>query len=293
MSDETSASGWNGEPFNADEDDDTADVWKDASKPADGLPAFVDEDIADELDVAGPPDWLGIRWRDIDDTDRAEAWTGLRQWVDWFIREYNLNTSQVTPCWYEHADIVAELYAAMCAEYKTWDEGMPGLAPMTTWHPHVQALKARFAEMISARQCAATKTHVRDEPDLPFTYDQDAWTRIRDGIVSTMDLPRHGTAHRWRPVTTAADGTTITGRELLVGGSAGQIPAGFTAETLLSGAAASTFSARHTLHGAAENHWEHTPANERAGWSRYTPATTTEPHHSQQLSHVSAATDDR
>ena len=257
------------EPFNDDED--TQDVWKDAAKPADGLPAFVAPDIEDELDVDGPPEWMGIRWRDIDDTDRAEAWTGLRQWVDWFIREYSLTTSQITPCWYEHADIVAELYAGMCAEYKAWDEGMPGLAPMTTWHPHVQAMKNRLSEMVSDRQCKATKTHEADPADLPFTYDQDAWVRVRDGITTTTDLPRKKTDHRWRPVTTAADGTAVTGRELLIGGDASPSPAEFSGTTLLSGADTATFRTRHTLHGAAGHYWEHTPSPETGTWSRHTP----------------------
>lgn len=277
MARDTSATGWNAEPFNADEDNSTdateaeaPDLWKDAASPSEELRPFVAPDIEDELEDAGPPEWMGIRWRDIDDTDRAEAWTGLRQWVDWFIREYNLNTTHLTPCWYEHADIVAELYAAMCAEYKVWDEGMPGLAPMTTWHPHVQALKARLAEMVSQRQCAATRAHVEDEPDLPFTYDQDRWAAVRDGITTTTDLPRAGVPQRWRPVTTAADGTTVTGRELLVGGKANPSSAEFSGTTLLSGADTATFRTRHTLHGAAAHHWEKTPATETGGWTLHT-----------------------
>lgn len=291
MNHEASDTAWKTESFNADEDDDTRDAWNDAAGSSDGLPAFIAADIEDELDDAGPPEWMGIRWRDIDITDRAEAWTVLRQWVDWFIREYNLNTSHLTPCWYEHADLTAELYAAMCAEYKAWDEGMPGLAPMTTWHPHVQALKARLADMVSNRQCNARKTHLADEPDLPFTYDQAAWVRTKDGITTTTDLPRGKTAHRWRPVTTAADGTTITGRELLIGGAASHTAAEFSGTTLLSGADTATFRTRHTLHGAAAHHWETTPADEPEGWNLHTPAQ--EPENQQLLSHNSDTTEGR
>ena len=269
MSNDTAAPGWKSEPFNDDED--TKDAWDTISTSPDGLPAFVDEDLQDELDAAPHPEWLGIRWRDIDDSDRAEAWTGLRQWVDWFAREYNLTTSQITPCWFEHADMVAELYAAMCAEYKAWDEGMPGLAPMTTWHPHVQALKSRLAEMVSNRQCAATKTHEPDPDDLPFAYDQNAWVRVRDAITTTTDLPRTGIAQRWRPVTTAKDGTPVTGRELLIGGTSKPLETEISGTTLLSGADARTFRTRHTLHGAATHHWEKAAVEQPDNWTHHSP----------------------
>lgn len=271
MNRDASATGWNAEPFNADED--APDLWNDAAKPSDGLPAFVAPDIDEELlDVDGPPDWMGIRWRDIDDTDRAEAWTVLRQWVDWFIREYSLTTTQIIPCWYEHADIVAELYAGMCAEYKVWDEGMPGLAPMTTWHPHVVAMKARLAEMVSNRTCAATKTHVPDPDDLPFTYDQDAWGRVRGGITTITELPRTGTNQWWRPATwTGAH--KITGREILVGGHPGKISPEITDTTLLSGADATTAQARHTTFPGPEtgSFWEYAPEKDSAHWTRHIP----------------------
>ena len=268
---ETSATGWKTEPFNADEDNtpesdgETPDVWNDAS--VNGLPAFVDPDIGEELEEEGPPDWMGIRWRDIDESDSAEAWTVLRQWVDWFIREYSLTTSQITPCWYEHADVVAELYAAMCAEYKVWEEGMPGLAPMTTWHPHVQALKTRLAEITSKRQCAPTRKHHPDVEDLPFTYDQESWARVRDGHRRTTELPRGESDQWWRPVT-----GNVTGGEFLVGGIAAASDPVITGTTLLSGAAADTFQARHTTSPRAETHWEYTNTREgTADWTRHVP----------------------
>ncbi|GAB2714162.1 hypothetical protein ACX801_17960 [Arthrobacter bambusae] len=272
MAQETSATGWNSEPFNADEDAEAPDLWKDPVDPEEEQPAFLAPDIEAELEAEGPPDWLGLRWKDIADEDRADAWTGLRQWVDWFIREYNLNTSQITPCWYEHADITAELYAAMCAEYKIWEEGLPGIGAMTTWHPHVQALKSRLSDMMSKRQCVATNKHHADTEDLPFTYDQERWSAVRDGVTTITELPRHDTNRWWRPVANPKGAEPVTGKEILVGGTRKPAPVEITGTTLFSGAAAGTFQARHaTSPGAgSEAYWEHAPATDPTVWTRHT-----------------------
>ncbi|OOP60912.1 hypothetical protein BMF89_14830 [Arthrobacter sp. SRS-W-1-2016] len=270
---EPSATDWTVEPFNADED--APDSWtQDAGTPAGGggggLPAFLDPEIEAELG-AGPPEWMGIRWREISAEHKTAAWTALRQWVDWFVREYQLNTSQITECWFEHSDIVAELYAGMCAEYKIWEEGTPGLGAMTTWHPHVQAMTARLAAMVDKRQCHITG-HQDDPADLAFTYNQDRWARIRDGITTTVEVPRERINRRWRPVAVARGGEVITGREILVGPAAAVEAAQITGTTLLSGAAADSVQLRHTTQGvAAESYWEHTTGTGgQDGWTRHT-----------------------
>lgn len=273
MTGEPSATDWNAEPFNADED---VDVWNQGGtdEPR-ALPGFLDPDLEAALGE-GPPEWLGIRWRDIAAEDQSAAWTGLRQWVDWFIREYKINSAIIPACWYEHSDLVAELYAAMCAEYKIWEEGAPGLGAMTTWHPHVQALKGRLTEMTSTHQCAVVN-HVADEPDLPFTYHQERWAAVRDGITSTLELPRTSENAWWRPVAVGAGGDLETGRELLAGGL--PKPGGPVIEhvTLLSGAAADSIQVRRTDVGAAPDeqgvYWETTHDRDTADeWERHREA---------------------
>jgi hypothetical protein len=94
---DSSETDWNADPFNADEDD-APDLWSSqAAEGESGLPPFIDPEIEAELEGGGPPDWLGIRWRDIAPEDKPQAWTALRQWVDWFIREYNCNSVDITP----------------------------------------------------------------------------------------------------------------------------------------------------------------------------------------------------
>lgn len=268
--DEEARPGWEAEPFNAPGDGD-ADLW---STPApagadqqEGREPFVDPDIEAELD-AGPPSWMGMRWRDIEAADRPEAWTALRQWVDWFIREYQLKSTMLPPCWFEHADMVAELYAAMCAEYKIWEEGSPGLGAMTTWHPHVQAMRTRLAAMTAARTCNAKKVHTPDLPDLPWSYNEVRWAQIRDGGHQIDDLPREDEDTVWHPLLIKGTGEFETGAEVRVRGHHTAEPR-IEGTTLLSNAATETAQVRSYVSGGdAETVWEYFEAPD-GPWKRH------------------------
>ena len=267
---------WQQESFNAEDDGSDVDVWSTAAPSLDGggLVPFVDAGVEAELGE-GPPAWMGIRWRDIDATDRAEAWTVLRQWVDWFIREYQINARTIPACWFEHSDLLAELYAGMCAEYKIWEEGSPGLGAMTTWHPHVQALKGRLLLMSDDHTCAqnAKKTHVPDVVELPWKYDEGRWAALREGSLHVDELPRTETERLWRPVTVSTEGEIRTGEPITV--RPRHFPGtGSERVTVLSAAGADTAQGRYVVAGpVAETYWEY--QNEGSnGWERHTPAET-------------------
>ena len=163
---------------------------------------FVDPGVAAELAEGGPPRWMGVRWRDIEAQDQWEAWNTLRRWVDWFVREYRLVTSVVPPCWYKHSDITAELYAAMCMEYKVWEEQAPGLGPMMMWHPHVEMLTSRLRRMVDEAGCEKVGVHKEPEaygnrPAFTLDYDEDdftAWastTREEDTLGRPSDAVQY------------------------------------------------------------------------------------------------------
>ena len=63
--------------------------------------------------------WMGTRWREIEAEHQWDAWNTLRRWVGWFVTEYRLATGVVPPCWHKNSDVTAELYAAMCMEYRS------------------------------------------------------------------------------------------------------------------------------------------------------------------------------
>lgn len=167
------------------EDDELTDWEGPATADDDGqtgtpLP-YVDPEVAAELAGEGPPVWMGTRWREIEAEHQWEAWNTLRRWVDWFVAEYRLVTSVVPPCWYKHSDLTAELYAAMCMEYKVWEEQAPGLGPMMMWHPHVEMLTARLRRMVDEAGCAKIGTHKEseaygDRPAFTLDYDEDDFT---------------------------------------------------------------------------------------------------------------------
>lgn len=167
------------------EDDELTDWEAPAAADDDGqtgtpLP-YVDPEIAAELAGEGPPVWMGTRWREIEAEHQWEAWNTLRRWVDWFVAEYRLVTSVVPPCWYKHSDLTAELYAAMCMEYKVWEEQAPGLGPMMMWHPHVEMLTARLRRMVDEAGCAKIGQHKEpeaygDRPAFNLDYDEDDFT---------------------------------------------------------------------------------------------------------------------
>ncbi|QZY84627.1 hypothetical protein K7G68_02965 [Micrococcus luteus] len=160
---------------------------------------YVDPEVAAELAGEGLPVWMGTRWREIEAEHQWEAWNTLRRWVDWFVAEYRLVTSVVPPCWYKHSDLTAELYAAMCMEYKVWEEQAPGLGPMMMWHPHVEMLTARLRRMVDEAGCAKTGTHKEpeaygDRPAFTLDYDEDdftAWARTTQEIT-TLERPVMG-----------------------------------------------------------------------------------------------------
>ncbi|QCU77986.1 hypothetical protein E7744_07165 [Citricoccus sp. SGAir0253] len=208
-----------GNPWVDDEDDDTWLNQAPSPGPADGgAPGspltYLDPEVEAALAAEGPPEWLGTRWRQIEPGQQWDAWNGLRRWVDWFIREYRLTTSDVPACWYRHPDLTAELYAAMCMEYKVWEEQAPGLAPMMMWHPNVAQLRSRLKEMTHEAGCVQAGKH--KEPvaysgavgAYELDYDEDDWITVASTIRTEKVIDRPTTGVKYvRARAVDADGT--------------------------------------------------------------------------------------
>ena len=161
---------------------------------------YVDPQVAAELPGEGPPASMGTRWREIEAEHQWEAWNTLRRWVDWFVAEYRLVTSVVPPCWYKRSDVTAELYAAMCMEYKVWEEQAPGLGPMMMWHPPVEMLTARLRRMVDEAGYAKIGAHKEPEvegpkrrcgPLRPRQLDRDSSSRYPAGAMIWGSSGRH------------------------------------------------------------------------------------------------------
>lgn len=160
---------------------------------------YLDPEVAAELVSDSPPTWFGVRWRDIPQTDQAAAWNGLRVWVDWLVHEHKLPTAVVPPCWYKHSDITAELYAAMCMEYKVWEEQEPGLSPMMFWHTNLQQMIYRLREAVTTAGCVSNGQHkkpmaVDGRKPFELDYDEAEWQQhvLTGTTTKQFDRPEQG-----------------------------------------------------------------------------------------------------
>lgn len=148
------------------------------------LPAHVDQDVIEAVDEA-PAAWFGIQFDQIPAELSQEAWIELRRWVDRFIVQHNMS-KEVRSCWFLHPDVVNELYATMCAEYKVWEEGAPGVGPFLSFQTYLPGLRQRLLES-TQKFCVADEHKWNPEP---LKYDEMAWCRVRDTVKTTMAIPR-------------------------------------------------------------------------------------------------------
>ena len=62
------------------------------------------------------PPW---NWALLDDDGRRSAWSELIEWVDWWVRTYELE-AQVPRCWAKHGDVVEHLIALRWSHREVW-----------------------------------------------------------------------------------------------------------------------------------------------------------------------------
>lgn len=116
---------------------------------------------ADASDTQQKYPFLGKRWREITDpAESRQAWIWLREWVDWFVAEFEVSRSTIPPCWYRHRPIVAELWAAANAEMKAWEEEAATTLPLTAWNNYLPGLFSRLRENGGAKRCLEIDRHV-------------------------------------------------------------------------------------------------------------------------------------
>lgn len=164
---------------------------------------------------AGPPRWLGTRWREIPADEQREALVGLRRWVDWLVAEFDLNRQIIPACWFRHSNIIAELHAAMNMEYKVWEEGAPSANPLMMWLPHLQAAEGRLRLMVENIQCGE-HGHV-EKPPAALDYDDGLWreTIYTHHVEREIDRPTTDDKPRFvRAVVVSDDGELLDSSEV-------------------------------------------------------------------------------
>ena len=152
------------------------------------LPSHIDSEVALEADGEANL-WMGIRFDAIPAEHKQDAWTELRRWVDNFLIQQNFSDA-VTACWFQHPDVVNELYATLCAEYKVWEEGAPSVGPFLSFQSYLPGLKQRLRDS-TMKACLSSKRHTWEEP-APLAYDQEAWEKARDTVTDVVQVQREG-----------------------------------------------------------------------------------------------------
>lgn len=201
-------------PVASDDDVDELLAELTAGSGHDGPAPWQDPAVAAAMS-AGPPRWLGTRWREIPAEEQREALVGLRRWVDWLVAEFDLNRQIVPACWFRHSNIIAELHAAMNMEYKVWEEGAPTANPMMMWLPHLQAAEGRLRLMVENIQCGE-HGHV-EKPPAVLDYDDELWreTVYTRHVEREIDRPETGEAPRFvRAVVVSTDGELLDSSEV-------------------------------------------------------------------------------
>ncbi|MCP3425830.1 hypothetical protein NBM05_07370 [Rothia sp. AR01] len=201
--------------------------WDDiaAQESAGDVGAFLDSSL-DGAD-SSQPRFLGKRWREITDpVEKREAWGWLREWVDWFVLDYNLSTALVPPCWFKHRELVAELWAAANAEYKVWEEGAASVMPLTSWHNYLPGVYERLKNS-SAQRCVSAKKHnpppeygTSREPGA-LQVDEALWA---DHLVEVIDMEDELEAGQWRMVIADEQGNVTSSEPVTVGAGAEPSP---------------------------------------------------------------------
>lgn len=183
----------------------------DADATDKALPSLVDDDIVQAMEEM-PANWFGMRFEDIPIEDQQEAWIGLRRWVDRFVVAQNFGAA-IAPCWFQHPDAVIELYSAMCADYKVWEEGSPSVGPWLSFQTYLPGFKQRLIDS-TMKHCMKNDKHSWTPP-APMEYDENAWAAVRDTVTSQITIPRHETANTSVRVKTRGESEVRSEAELV------------------------------------------------------------------------------
>ncbi|MDN5618359.1 MAG: hypothetical protein L0G31_09230 [Kocuria sp.] len=161
---------------------------------------------ADASDTQQKYPFLGKRWREITDPAEArQAWMWLREWVDWFVAEFEVSVSTIPSCWYRHRPIVAELWAAANAEMKAWEEEAASTLPLTAWNNYLPGLFSRLRENGGAKRCSKDD-HVASSWHKGLEVNEADWAAHLSSVNDVEVGPSPG---RWRMAASTESGNQI------------------------------------------------------------------------------------
>lgn len=108
-------------------------------------------EVGDFLNRGGSSQPIGstvINWRNLRDEDAVQAWSDLRDFVEWFCTRYEITSTMVPDCWYKHPNLVEELSALHTAHTVAFDEADGGWGPIG-WHERLTVAMGRIRNAYS------------------------------------------------------------------------------------------------------------------------------------------------
>lgn len=104
------------------------------------------------------PSGVTHRWRDMSPGQAETVWKSLFEWVEWFVGAYQLTTSVVPDCWWQHSEIVAELYALHRAELASFTSDDSGFGPLA-FHERLPHAVERLRTHTRTAGCVGLQSH--------------------------------------------------------------------------------------------------------------------------------------
>jgi hypothetical protein len=112
-----------------------------------------------------------LHWPSLTKTERAQAFTDLREWVEQLVDRFAIETRVIPPCWYRHNGMVEALSALRDHERMSFsDHGSPTGA--VDWFRAFREIEMRLSDLAARTQCSVQE-HRPDPPRAWQTKEQD------------------------------------------------------------------------------------------------------------------------
>lgn len=137
----------------------------------------LDREQSSELIGGGP-----VNWRTLSDEVAPEVWQELRAFVEWLTVRYNIDSTTVPNCWFQHSALVEELSALHTAHTASFNAADGGYGPIG-WHERLHAWRQRIGKAYSA---GCSRTHVASpERSWAGAVDEvewESWSTTAHGV---------------------------------------------------------------------------------------------------------------
>lgn len=134
-------------------------------------------------DAVGPPGGgKVICWPKLDADAAREAWSGLREWVLWWLDRYAVKEVP-RGCWWRHGMLVEELTALWLAWQAAYGEKSDATAPLI-WLEHFDRARDRIRQRLQQQGNCSNGQHADPAPQPPANGEDAEFAEFVDAEVA-------------------------------------------------------------------------------------------------------------